>query len=354
MIYNIMGDETTPVKKVTNKGGKTTLVQDPSNYYNSKNLNPQPTSSSKASSGSSGGSSGGGTTTGSSIVDIGGGGYVEPAFDWASYYAELMRAQQERADAAYRRNMERIASSYNAMAANLANNYKSTEGRLNEARNQSLSDVNADAEKSLREAYINNMLSKKNLNQRLSAMGYNGGATETTMANLENNYGNSRNNINTTLNSNINKLNSTYGDNLAAALQSYNSALNNLDMQRLQLEMQAEDRRQSADDSFYSSLGGLTSMDSSYLSALQSALKNQAAYTYDASKATNDFVAGQALQAQSAASGANYSKWLAKAQLDATQGKSMNQIKTELFNAVAANELDISSLDAILSQLRAA
>lgn len=287
----------------------------------------------------------------------GGGGYIpapepepEPAFDWAAYYAELQRQAQERANAAYERNMERIASAYGNAAGSLRGNYDSTVSRLNAARDKSMGDVRSDAEDSLRQAYINNMMTRKNLNQRLSAMGMNGGATETTMSSLENQYGKSRSGINQTLNDNISNLDMTYGDNLAAALQSYNSAKANLDLQRMQLEMQAENARQNAEAS---SMSGAMSIDSGYMSALQAALKNQANYQYNASQATNDFVPGQAQQAASASEGANYAKYLAQAQLEASNGSNINQIRNNLFGAVSNGQLDINSLYDILNQLRA-
>lgn len=368
-------DDNTAVVQRTNKGGKTTLVQDPSNYYTSqgaKNLNPTPTYSNTTSSTRSTSST---PSYNNDLVFFTSGDddygyddfgyddyYEEPEFDWAAYYEELerqererqeelLRQQQERADEAYYRNMERIGNAYGSMSDRLSSNYSSTADRLNAAKSDSMSDVNSDAEKALREAYINNMLTKRNLNQRLSAMGYNGGATESTLASLENNYGNSRNNINNTLNTNIRKLNSSYGDNLAAALESYNSALNNLDLTRLELENEAEARRQNADDSYYSNLANLNTMDSSYLQALQQALADQAAYTYKKTQATNNYVAGNARQAASATKGNNYAKYLQQAQLAASQGHSKQAIKNALFNEVYNGNLDINYLDSILSQL---
>ena len=236
-------------------------------------------------------------------------------FDWGAYYAELQAQAQARANAAYERNMERIASAYGNAAGSLRSNYDSTVGRLNAARDKSMGDVRSDAEDSLRQAYINNMMTRKNLNQRLSAMGMNGGATETTMSSLENQYGKSRSGINETLNKNISDLDMTYGDNLASALQSYNSAKANLDLQRMQLEMQAENARQNAESS---SMNAYMNIDSGYMSALKAALANQANYQYDPSQATNDFVAGNAQQAQSASEGSNYAKALQQAMLEAT------------------------------------
>ena len=340
--------DTTPVVKKTNAGGKTTLVQDPSSYYVNqgyKNVNDPTggTTTTKTPSGGTGNTTSG-TTTG---IDIGG----SNSFDWAAYMAELQRQRQAAADAAYERNMARIRDAYGSAAGNLKSNLNSTEERLNASRNQSMSDVNNDAEKSLQQAYINKMLTNKNLNQRLSAMGYNGGATESTMAQLENNYGNSRNNINTTLNDNINKLNMTYGDNLANALQSYNSALSNLDLQRMQLEMQAENARQNAIDANMSSFSSLMGGDSSYLAALQSALQNQQNYTYDNTKATNNFVAGNVQQNASASNDANYSKYLAQSQLEAANGGNRSAIINQLFEARERGDLDITAVYRIINEL---
>lgn len=248
---------------------------------------------------------GGGTTTSGNTTQAA----AEPSFNWDAYYSQLAAEAQARANAAYERNMERIASAYGSASSSLKGNYDSAVGRLNAARDKSMGDVRSDAEKSLQEAYINNMLTRKNLNQRLSAMGYNGGATESTMASLENQYGNSRTGINETLNKNISDLDMTYGDNLAAALQSYNSAMANLNLQKMQLEMQAENARQNAESS---SMNAYMNIDSGYVNALKAALQNQAAYQYDPTQATNDFVAGQVQQAQPTSEGTYYARKIAQ------------------------------------------
>lgn len=342
----------TPVKKVTNKAGRTTLMHDPLNVIkgpdlNTKNVNAvskTPTSSgTKASSGS-----GGGTV----VVDNGGySGGGGGGFDMAAYLAELAAQRQAAAQAAYERNMAAIRNGYENAYGSLTGNYQSAVDRLNAARDKSMGDVNSDAEDSLRQAYINNMLTRKNLNQRLSAMGYNGGATESTMASLENQYGNSRTGINETLNKNIANLNMTYGDNLASALQSFNNAKANLDLQRMQMEVNATNALNNAEAQAVSSMYG---MDGSYLSALQNAVSSQGNYAYNPSQATNDYVAANVRQAESAASGANYSKYLQQAMLEASQGANANTIKNNLFNAVRNGQLGIDSLYAILQQLGAA
>lgn len=291
--------------------------------------------------GGGGGSTGGGTYT-PAPVD------TTPSFDMGAYMAQLRAEQMARAQAAYERNMSRIADAYGSAANSLRGNLDSSIGRLNAARDKSMGDVKTDAEDSLRQAYINNMMTRKNLNQRLSAMGYNGGATETTMSSLENQYGKSRSGINETLNKNIANLDMTYGDNLAQAQQAYNSAMANLYLQRMQMEMQAENALNNAETS---AVNASMNIDGSYMSALQAALANQNNYKYDASQATNNFVAGNAQQAQSATADNNYAKYLAQAQLEASNGANSNQIRNNLFGAVASGQLDINSLYNILNQL---
>jgi hypothetical protein len=268
--------------------------------------------------------------------------YVEPAFDWAAYMAQLRAEQMARAEAAYDRNMERIASAYGSAADSLKGNYDSAVGRLNDARNKSMGEVRGDAEDSLRQAYINNMMTRKNLNQRLSAMGYNGGATESTMSSLENQYGRSRSGINETLNKNISNLNSTYGDNLAQALQAYNSAKANLDLQRMQMEMQAENALNNAEAS---AVNSTMNIDGSYISALRSALANQGQYSYNPTEATNNYVAGNARQAESASNGNSYAMWMAQQLL------SGNNNTANVANYMIAQGIPAQTVQDILAQL---
>lgn len=70
-----------------------------------------------------------------------------------------------------------------------------------------MADINKQAEDSLRQAYISSMLNQRNLNSQLADAGISGGATETVMANLINNYQNNRNSIYDTQSNNIRDLN---------------------------------------------------------------------------------------------------------------------------------------------------
>ena len=342
------GGANTPVKKVRNKNGRPTLMQDPLNVLPGDDVTKRNINARTTPTGGSSGSSGGAKAT---PVSEGGGYGGGGGFDLGAYLAALMAQRQAAAQAAYDRSMSRIAAGYGSAYDSLKGNYDSAVDRLNASRDKSMHDVNYDAENSLRQAYINNMLTKKNMNQRLSAMGYNGGATESTMASLENQYRNSRTNINEMLNKNIADLNASYGDNLAQALQSFNSAKANLDLQRMQMEMAAENALTNAQTS---DMSGVFGMDSSYLTALQNAIANQGGYAYNPTEATNNYVAGNVQQAQNASEGANYAKYLAQAQLDAANGNTLNRIKTNLFNEVRAGNLGIDTLNAILSKLGAA
>ena len=133
--------------------------------------------------------------------------------------------------------LARISAAYDNAASLLKGNYDSQVGVLNKAKKKSTKELNVDSEQALREAYVTKMQNQRDLNQRLAAMGLNGGATETTMARLANQYGNSRTDVNNTRNRSLAGINQTYSEQLAAALQAYNSAMANLEMQRLNAEL---------------------------------------------------------------------------------------------------------------------
>lgn len=146
---------------------------------------------------------------------------------------------------AYNKQMELLGGSYNTQRSTLEDNLNRAKTAMQNTYNTSRNNLASDAESSLKQAYINNMLSRRNIGQQLSALGMNGGLTETTLAGLANNYGNQRNNINTTLNrnladieskynNNLSELEGNYGSELANALQAYNNALANASSQKSQ------------------------------------------------------------------------------------------------------------------------
>ena len=178
---------------------------------------------------------GGGYGAESYAIGGGGGGY-----DYASMIAEMLAAQRAAAEQAYNRSMANLNAAWNQTTDALSKNLNSSLDTMKKNYEYGQGVQNDDAAKSLREAYVNYMMNRRNLNQNLSAAGVSGGATESSLANLFNNYGTSRNNINTTLAKNLAQLLNTYENNVAAANQAYNSqyadAANNRMAQYNQLE----------------------------------------------------------------------------------------------------------------------
>ena len=218
--------------------------------------------------------------------------------DYASQLANLYAQQQAQAQAyaaqqraaaesAYRAGMERLGQAWDTKTGALKDNLNSTLAGLQRQYDSSKNEVNADANKSLREAYINYMLNKKNLNQNLTAQGIGGGAAESTMAGMYNNYGNSRNNINTTLNDNLTSLENTYQGNISNANQQYNSAYANALSDYLNYQNQLEQNlANSIVGSYGNMVNSLGSLDSGYTNALYDLLQKQAAYEYQNTKNT--------------------------------------------------------------------
>lgn len=124
-------------------------------------------------------SSGGGGASGGSAGTGGGGGYAgyDPMAAAQSLYeqqkalAEQRRAQMDAA---------RVAG-YDAMAEARHKGYDRGATQANQVTDQAL-----------QEAYVNKMMSGRNLDQKLSALGRSGGAAESTVLNLENSYGRQR------------------------------------------------------------------------------------------------------------------------------------------------------------------
>lgn len=270
------------------------------------NLPSSSGSSSGGSSGSSGGYSGGsgGSSGGGYSADIDYGALeaqAERERQAAAYAAlvsayekqqrdreEYLRQQREAAQNAYNNGMNSLNSAYNSQLTSLANNLSEARNQLQGSYDRSKSSINQDAEGSLRQAYINHMLSQKNLGQQMSALGLSGGATETTLANMLNNYGNARNNINTTAANNLANLEGKYNDSVSQAQQAYNSAVANANLQKAQYAMQLENALADNQISALTNYQNLLQRDDDrYLDLLQAAIANGANVSYNPTAATN-------------------------------------------------------------------
>lgn len=191
----------------------------------------------------------------------------------AQALADSQRAAAQNAYNLAKGNLEKI---FDVKTGALSDNLKSTLDNLRRQYNTSKKEVRTDANNAMREAYVNHMMNKKNLNQNLSAQGIGGGAAESTMAGMYNNYGNSRNDIANTLNNNLTSLNNTYQGNIASAQQQYDTAYANaladyLTMQN-QIEQNLANNVIGSYDSMYQTLGDI---DSGYNDALMQLLQKQ-------------------------------------------------------------------------------
>lgn len=153
---------------------------------------------------------------------------------------EAMRRKQEAAQAAYDRNMGALNNTYNTQLNGLKGNYDSSMGVLQGNYEQGVAGVNKQADGANQQAYINYMMSKRDLPQQLTAQGISGGAAESTMAGLYNNYGNSRNTIDAGRNDSLADLALQLDNNKASAKQNYNNQRSQLEAQKAAQQMQLE------------------------------------------------------------------------------------------------------------------
>lgn len=227
---------------------------------------------------STGGGGGGGSTT--PIVDYGGEG---------DYLAELYRQRQQAAQDAYDKSKALLDDAYNTARGNYNNIYSSGKKQLNNAYNNSLGKINANATDAFRQAYVNRVLSEKNLSQKLAAMGMSGGASESTMAGLFNNYGNARNGIQRTLDTNRNDLEMNYSNNLNDLYSAYQSQIAALDQNRASQLAQLLNNLNNQINSVQNDYFSILSKNPQYLSkALGTATANMNSYEAPAiAEATN-------------------------------------------------------------------
>lgn len=246
-----------------------------SNAYNKANPYVAPTtSSSSGSKGSSGGSS--------SSSSVSGGNALSSYLD--QMYAQKMAAARD----AYNNGIGRLNDAYNNARNNYGNIYNRGVENLNSSYNNSLGKIDSNAQDAMQEAYVNKMLSLKNLSQALSAQGISGGASESATAGMLNNYGNARNGIQKTWDTNRGDLEQTYNTNLGNLYSAYQSQMANLDQNRANAMNALESNLANAVADYSNSfLSAIMSNPSLLNSAVSTAQSNQAAFTPEEAAATN-------------------------------------------------------------------
>ena len=276
------------MKVIGSTGGNLTADAYPASYIPTSGVSgARTTTSTKKASGGSGSASASSTADAYNALLA-----AYRANDYSDYYNQMKAAAQ----AAYDRGMSALNSAYNSQLGSLSSNLNETKNQLANQYNYSRGNINTDAENSLKQAYINRMLSQKNLAQQMSAQGLSGGATETTMANMLNNYGNARNNITTQANKSLADLEQNYGANLSQAMQAYNSAVANANLQKAQQAMQLENALSNNQISALSDYQSLMQRENqNYLDLLKTAIANGANFAYTPT-AANNAVQGVAVQ----------------------------------------------------------
>lgn len=255
------------------------------------------------------GGSGTGGSGGKASATSGGGsgllGYLQ------SLYSNYANNKQAQIEAAYNRAAEGLRQGYSEAEGALRGNYDAAANAINESYKNSAKNVETDATRSLREAFVNNEINKKNLGQQMSALGLSGGATESTLAKFNNSYGNASNDIRTTRNTNLGNLNATKSQSLADALAQYNSNLASL---KTQLAGQLASLEQARANGLIDALDKEFSFQTSsgYLNALQDAMKNMNGYQLNPTQANNTIqnVNFQQLTPEQMAQTTNYEEFL--------------------------------------------
>ena len=171
--------------------------------------------------------------------------------DYSAISAQLAQQANGRIDTMQQdltARRDALAQAYNQSLARLKGEYDSMYANLLETYNLGTGQTNQSADKALKEAYINRMMQQRNLNQNLSAMGKAGGASETTMLNLANNYGTQRGEVERARANNLAGLAGTYNTNMAQQQNAYNQNLNTYELNRLREEQNLEQYYQSMID----------------------------------------------------------------------------------------------------------
>ena len=213
-------------------------------------------------------------------------------------YGDYYNQRNAMAKQAYENSMGALDAAYGAYMQALDDSYGSTKGQLEDSYNRSRKNINEDALHSLKQAYVNKILSEKNFDQQMSAQGITGGASETTRASMSNNYGNARNDIYRTKARNLSELEGNYNDNLASALQAYNQAVAQAQLakaeQVMQLENALANNQIAALDDYYSLV---KDSEGSMNNAFAAAISNGQNFNFDPTEVLNTYTAPEILQA---------------------------------------------------------
>lgn len=95
---------------------------------------------------------------------------------------------QKRLESDYNTSMGKITQQADAKRGTIQKNYETDYGLAQSRKNDADTQTNQTTNKALGDAYVGKMLNARNINQQLAAMGRSGGAAESTLLGLQNNY----------------------------------------------------------------------------------------------------------------------------------------------------------------------
>lgn len=215
------------------KGGNVNVGINGSNGYGSNGYGSNGSSSSSVYGG------GGRSTRSSSIYGNGGLGDLDLSTlydlfnsrlnEYDNNYNSLIDSLMEM----YGLNSSNLEDSYAQLLNALGLNYADTEGLLRSQYENSQSELENSRRRQLQEAYIARMMQQRNLGDQLDALGLTGGASETMLANLLNNYNNNRASVEEQIRSSLRDILNNYMTNQSNARQRYNESLINAQQKQL-------------------------------------------------------------------------------------------------------------------------
>lgn len=293
---------------------------------------PKSTSYSSTSSSTGSKSSGGTSKSGSNVSNN--------SVNLGAYLAQLNAERQAAAEEAYNRASGMLNDAYNKARGNYENIYNNGVDQLGRSYNNSLGKINDNANQSMQEAYINKMMSMKNLSQALAAQGLSGGASESATAGLINNYGNARNGIQKTWDTNRNDLEMNYNANLSDLYSAFQSQMANLDnqlaAQQANLINNLNNQIASAGGDYYSALMANPEL---LQSAMSGAVQKLGAYTPQNAEVTNTVNSVNTQQSNDMGQAYQYAKYLASLQQSAQNnlGVAQNLINAGFDNKTIAD-----------------
>lgn len=207
----------------------------------------------------------------------GGGGSLQAAPAQTDPYAGIYSLYEQQLNA----QRDALAQQRQARLNALQANYNNAKSRLDSSFSSGETELNQNADRALREAYINNMLNQRALNQSLANQGIVGGAAESVLARAFNNYGNNRNEIERDRMDNLRSLlgnyqeasgnienaylqgmadaDSDYSGSIADALSAYYDRKANMEAQNIANQYKASLGKSGSSSSNNSSNDGLTS-----------------------------------------------------------------------------------------------